>query len=466
MPQRQTIARVAQAGLLATSLFASALAAATAPTPSIADAASHREAPLISEDPEADISDCFFFRAYEPGKGDKAVFVMDVIPGEEPSSGPNYFNFGRGVKYSFNVDNDGDGKAEDIVLDFEFRTERVRGTIDNLDLPLALVGVPPITALDGNGSEGIGIRQRYSVTLTKEGRSRKIADNLIAVPSTVGPRTMPTYDALAAQGVYSIENDIRVFAGQGDDPFYIDLGAIFDTLNLRNPGTDMLSGFNVNAIAVEVPIAFLTSDGKGSKDMASPNLGMYCNTSRRKMTVLRENGGIDDSGPWVQVQRLANPLMNELIIGTEDKDRWNALDPSDERRFLDYYRNPRLAVAFNAVLGVPVPATPRDDLVNVLLKYGPDDRRLSELLRCDLSVDPTPLAQQNRLGVAFSTDKVGWPNCRRPIDDVTDIAIRVVGGPALANAGDNVNNNDKPYPNAFPYLASPWDGRNRVHQNP
>ena len=168
----------------------------------------------------------------------------------------------------------------------------------------------------------------------------------------------------------------------------------------------------------------------------------------------------------MQVQRLANPLVNELIIGTEDKDRWNALDPSDERRFLDYYRNPRLAVAFNAVLGVPVPATPRDDLVNVLLKYGPDDRRLSELLRCNLSVEPTPLAQQNRLGVAFSTDKVGWPNCRRPIDDVTDIAIRVVGGPALANAGDNVNNNDKPYLTAFPYLPSPWDGRNRVHQNP
>jgi len=141
---------------------------------------------------------------------------------------------------------------------------------------------------------------------------------------------MPDYNALAAQGIYNLGNGMRVFAGQRDDPFYIDLGAIFDTLNLRNPGTDMLSGFNVHTIALEVPVNMLTKDGKGPDGTSSPVLGAYAATSRRSTTVLRGPNPAQTRGAWVQVQRLANPLVNEVIIGTEDKDRWNALDPSQK----------------------------------------------------------------------------------------------------------------------------------------
>jgi hypothetical protein len=460
--------KAALGGLLATSVLSSAFTLAIAPIPGQAGAASHREAPLIANDPLADITDVFFMRSYETERADRVVLMMDVVPGGEPSSGPNYFGFGDDVLYTMHVDNDGDGRAEDVTFEFEFKTERLRGVPDQLDLPLAYVALPPITALDGAGSEGLGVRQRYSVTLIKNGRRQKLADNLIAVPSNVGPRTMPNYDALAAQGLYTVENDVRVFAGQRDDPFYIDLGAVFDTLNLRSPGTDMLSGFNVQTIALEVPIKLLTVDGKGAAETKTPVLGFYGSTSRHRLTVLRGLQGPEASGQWVQVQRLANPLVNEVIIGTEEKDRWNAVDPEQERRFLDYYRNPRLATALRAVFGAPVPATPRDDLVNLLLKYpGQQDGPLSELLRLDLRVAPRPLAEQKRLTV-LDGDASGWPNGRRPIDDVTDVAVRVVGGPSYANAGDGVDANEKakPLPAVFPFLSSPWDGRNRVHQNP
>lgn len=451
--------------LAATGLVAMALAA----IPGAGNAASHREAPLISLDPTADITDFFMFRSYEPGKDDKVVLIMDVIPGEEPSSGPNYYNFDPNVLYKFSVDNDMDGEADDVEFEIQFRNE-FRGTNEAADLFLSYVAIPPITALDGPGSEGLGWRQKYSVTMVHDGKRDKLGDGLIAVPSNVGPRTMPDYDALADQGLYTIEDGVRVFAGQRDDPFYIDLGAIFDTLNLRSPGVDMLSGFNVHTIALEVPASMLTKDGEGIDDTDSPKLGAYASTSRRKTRVLDDddsafrNGGRMGSGSWVQVQRLANPLVNEAIIGTRAKDRWNATEPEDEKQFLDYYRNPRLATALNLVFGAAVPAVPRDDLVNILLKYDPSDKKLSELLRLDLSQAPTPLASQSPLTI-LAGDNAGWPNGRRPIDDVTDIAIKVVGGPNFATAGDAVNENDKDLPATFPFLASPFDGRSSQHIN-
>jgi hypothetical protein len=294
--------------------------------------------------------------------------------------------------------------------------------------------------------------------------TRTIADGLIAVPSNVGPRTMPNYDALAAQGVYTLDNGVRVFAGQRDDPFAIDLGAIFDTLNLRSPGVDMLSGFNVHTIALEVPTSLLTQDHKSAEQTDQPLLGGYAETDRSVLSVRSELGNTI-RGPMVQVQRLANPLVNEAIIGTADKDRWNALDPDDEEQFTDYYLNPRLALALQLVFGASAPLNNRTDLRDLLLKYQPSDNNLSELLRLNLRVAPKPLAQQQPLTV-LAGDNAGWPNGRRPIDDVTDIAIKVVGGPNYAGAGDNVTFNDKPLPAAFPFIPSPWDGRGRQHQNP
>jgi len=437
-------------------------------------AASHREAPLISMDPEADITDFFMFRSYEGGKDNKVVLIMDVIPGEEPSSGPNYWNFDPNVRYEFHIDNNADGKAGDVEFFIQFQNE-FRGTNAKLDLFLSYVALPPITSLNGDGSEGLGLRQKYSVWMKSNGKTELIGKDLIAVPSNVGPRTMPDYNALAAQGINNLGNGMRVFAGQRDDPFYIDLGAIFDTLNLRNPGTDMLSGFNVHTIALEVPVNMLTKDGKGPDGTSAPVLGAYAATSRRSTTVLRGPNPAQTRGSWVQVQRLANPLVNEVIIGTEDKDRWNALDPSQEAVFLDYYQNLRLVTALEAVFGVD--AEPLLSLVDLLLKYPADTAaaeaastaggkpNLSELLRLNVTVAPVPMANQNPLTV-LGGDNAGWPNGRRPIDDVTDVAIQVVGGKNFAGAGDAVNTNDLPLPDSFPFLSTPWDGFGRVHINP
>ena len=275
--------------LLASAVVVGALAVLAALTrgsgPEPAAAASHREAPLISLDPAADITDFFMFRGYGTGDADKVVLIMNTQPGEEPSSGPNYFNFDPTVKYSFGIDNNGDGKADDITLDFQFRNE-IRGVVDALGLPLSYVGnippgsgsiVPPITQPRRPRLRGSRPAAEVHDHDVGTGLGQKsLASDLIAVPSNVGPRTMPQYDALAKQGIYTLPGGIKVFAGQRQDPFYIDLGGVFDTLNFRRPvpllsdaedandsfnpfGVDMLSGFNVQTIAIEIPISMLTN---------------------------------------------------------------------------------------------------------------------------------------------------------------------------------------------------------------
>ena len=478
---------LAAALLLVTGALALAAVLTQGPTPQGATAASHREAPLISLDPAADISDFFMFRSYEPGHENSVVLIMNVLPGEEPSSGPNYFNFDPTARYVFAIDNDKDG-AHDVRLEFEFRNE-IRGVVRDLGLPLSYVAIPPITKLDGAGSEGLGLRQHYSVTMLKRSgppgqplHKTVLGDDFIAVPSNVGPRTTPNYGDLAQQGVYDVGSGIRVFAGQRQDPFYIDLGGVFDTLNLRrtppllteiedandgaNPfGVDMLAGFNVHTIAIELPISMVSN--------GSSVIGAYASTERPRHTV-RRDGTVRSSGSGsVQVQRLANPLVNEVIIGTKDKDYWNSQDPARESQFLDYFLNPRLATALELVYGVPTGCTPfgsascstsnRDDLVNVLLRYGSDDPGRAELLRLNLGVPPTPLAAQKRLTI-LAGDNAGWPNGRRPRDDVTDVALRVVGGPnyLTGRAGDGVNVDDAALLSSFPFLGLPADGRDFV----
>src|SRR5262249_36794530 len=358
--------------LLALALVSCACAAAVAlglvgaGGPTAARAASHREAPLISLDPPADITDFFMFRSYQPGNEDKVVLVMNVYPFEEPSGGPNYYNFDPSVRYSFHIDNNLDRVADDSSIDFRFRNE-IRGAVNDLGLPLDYVGglppsgsqvIPPITNLgnpgdDPSGNAGLGLRQQYTVTLHRgpsaSGRT-VLGSNFIAVPSDVGPRTMPNYHNLAQQGIYNLGNGIKLFAGQRQDPFYIDLGAAFDSLNLRAQppivddsmgntnqfGVNMLANYGVNTIAIELPISMLTRDGKNASETTQPLLGAYASTSRPKVTVR----GAPSAGPYVQVQRLANPLVNELLIGTKDKDYWNTQEPQDEQQFLGYYLKP------------------------------------------------------------------------------------------------------------------------------
>lgn len=441
--------------------------------PEATEAASHREAPAISQDPTADITDFYMFRSYEAGKQDKVVLLMDVIPNEEPSSGPNYWNFSPNVRYSFNIDNDRDGKADDVRFVFQFRNQ-FRGISKDAKLFLPYVALPPITKLNGKGSEGLGFRQRYTIQMVKNGVKTTLATNRFAVPSNVGPRTMPDYESLARQGIYDLGNGVRVFAGQRQDPFYIDLGGVFDTLHLRRDplplltpaedendaknafGVDQLAGFNVHTIALELPASMLTKDGKGPEATAFSKIGAYASTERKRLK--RTDDGTCVCR-WVQVQRLANPLVNEVIIGNVDKDRWNRMEPEDEARFEDYYLNPRLALALELVYNVPAAKSGRVDLRDLLLKYQPSDRQLAELLRLDLKVPPRPLATQRRLTV-LDGDVAGWPNGRRPKDDVTDIGIRVVGGPnyIAGRAGDGINHDDAPLRTTFPFLATPVSG--------
>lgn len=503
------------------------LAAVVATTPPALPvyAASHREAPLIALDPAADNTDVYAFRSYEEGRSDRVVFIMNVIPGQEPGDGPNYFNFDDKVLYRIHVDNNQDGVAQDIVYEFRFTTE-TRPALGSLNFPLPYVGNPHIpvpelqgiTALDGPGSEGLTRRQTYTVTEVRRKRRTRLFDGqtLVAVPSNAGPATMPDYEALAAQGIYTDgATGIRVFAGQRAETFYIDLGAVFDTANLRrfpplltegedandavNPfGVNRFTGANIHSIALEIPITRITRDHRPPDSTAIPIIGMYASTSRQKFTILNGKGEpARTEGEFIQVSRMGNPLVNELILDTPSKDGWNAAKPQDEAQFQEFYQNPSLAQAFFLIFGVPVPETPRTDLMGILLKYpgqaldGTDcGSPCAELLRLDLRVAPTPPESQNRLGAALSADPAGWPNGRRPNDDVTDIAIRVVGGPnyIAALAGDGVNfldgapgagTSDGPgygtvpgnrldvTPNGiakeFPFLPTPHDGRNRRH---
>ena len=492
-----------------------------------AQAASHREAPLISLDPTADLTDVYAFRSWADDS--KVVLIMNVIPQQVPASGPNFFNLDDQVRYSFNLDLNQKGTAEDVRIDFRFKT-RIRnnssaGGLNFKDLPISYAGVPPITALDGPGSEGLGLRQTYTVQAHSNskaggplaraiGTKSSSADRkrLVAVPSNVGPGTIPDYPALAAQGVFDLGQGIRVFVGQREETFYIDLGSTFDTLNFRRKPPiltvsedqddtknafgvdDAFEGLNVTTIAIEIPIRLL-----GSK-----TVGMYASTSRQHNQNGRgdgtsSDGTSSDGGRFVQVARLANPLVNELIIGTGSKDRWNASDPKDEEQFREFYENSRLAFVINALFGTNFPTTGRTDISTVLGTYFPpvftgNPGVFADLLRLNLDVPPTPPADQRRLTVLSSSadptfgcvstftgaDLAGFPNGRRPNDDVTDIALRVVAGVLLGPVpclGDGVNVNRlqsgtpdvNPGNNVslvFPFLPSPNAGRTPAPNQP
>lgn len=475
-------------------------------------------------DPAADITDVYAFVSYDADNLRRApedrrvTLAMNVVPGQEPSSGPNYFAFDDDVLYQIHVDHDRDG-VDDLTYEFRFETEIVTpGQF------IATVGAPPVTHLEGAGSEGLGVKQRYLVSELREcarGQRGCIPRRplfggriLPTVPSNVGPATMPRYEALAREGTHvDAPSGVRVFAGQRAETFAIDLGAVFDTINLRvengtpipgfrpplpvqtaaedaddtrNPfGTNAFSGFNVNTIAIELPLKRLTRDGKGPND-ANALLGVYATTSRRVLTVRRgepDLGKADQRrellaafGGWRQVSRMGNPLVNELIIPVGQKDVWNASAPEDESRFLSSYLDLAVADALQLVSGVPVPPKPRQDVADLLLKYpGQTGGRLSELLRLDLRVPPTPASAVKRLGPFAhdvqgnaTPDPAGFPNGRRPNDDVTDLVVRVAGGANyIANfVGDGVGLAEKGVTEEFPFLPSPFDGRNRRHIDP
>ncbi len=494
----------------------SVIVAAALVTPPAGFAASHREAPITALDTKADITDIYAFVSYDDSS--KVTMILNVDPLLEPGNGPNYFPFDDNILYTINIDNNNSALPA-VQFQVKFTTEiRAPGVFTgfvgagsgfnapaNSPPPVAPgtpIVPPAITQLDGAGAAGLSLRQTYSVTMVRNGVSTPLTNMsggpLYAVPTNVGPRTMPSYPALAKQGIYTLNDGIKVFAGTVDDPFFIDLGAAFDSLNLRvgagggvlspaqdandkvNTAPDFVSGYNVNTIAIEVPIAMLTSTGtQVTANSPAATIGIWGTTSRPRILVRRAPLPSQASGGWSQVQRMGNPLINELIIGTGDKDFWSMSQPINDSQFAHYDLDPLLARVLNAVFSISIPTPPRADLLP-LVTYAPPIAAsgtpagpVADLLRLNTGVPATPMASRRRLGL-LAGDGAGFPNGRRVSDDVTDIALRAVAGVLHSGfniypnnmLGDGVNTNDVPYQETFPYVAWAQSGRNRRHIDP
>ena len=356
-------------------LAATASAALLAIGASPSFASSHREAPLISADPQADLNDLYAYRDFaNPGKVD---FLITAYPLEEPGGAPTYYSFGDNVQYNLNIDRNGDAKP-DITYRFRFKTHVRNGDVFVYNLP-----GDQVTSLNDSG---LNVRQTMDVTRIKYTRGghvrsrRRLVRNAPVVPNNVGPASMPNFQSLVNQGVKTFNTGhSKVWAGQVDDPFFLDLGAIGDSVSVRNPGFDTLGGYNAQGIALQVPVNYVTKSGH-------PTIGVWASTSRRNGTNVLTGKG---KGDWTQIERLGMPLTNEVLIGLHDKDHWNQVKPADDAQFKGYLLNPVLA----AVLGAP--ATHRTDILATFDQgLGPAG-----------NVTGGPLADELRLNVTKSPDR-------------------------------------------------------------
>jgi hypothetical protein len=486
--------------------------------PPQAYASSHREAPITALDHAADITDFYAFVSYD--HPDRVTFIMNVDPFLQPSNGPNYFPFDPSVVYQIHIDNKQDAIAN-ITFSFRFQTNILApgvftgfvGAGSGIDAPPnspkpvapgTQIVPPAITSLTGAGAAGLSLQQTFTVEMGKNGVTTPLTNTtgsaLIAVPSNAGPRTMPDYDSLAAQGIYSLQgtgvSDVRVFAGTVADPFFIDLGAAFDSFNFRtaagggvltaaqdkdnylNLAPNAVAGFNVNTIAIEVPITLLTSDGAiHSATDPKGTIGTWATTSRYEVTIRTPPNAAQNIGNLAQIQRLGNPLINELIIGTGSKDKWSMSQPINDSQFASLDLDPLIARVFNSIYGFKIPTPPRTDLLP-LVTYAPPIAPkgtaagpIADMLRLNTGVPPTPLASRSRLGL-IAGDGAGYPNGRRLTDDVVDIVARVVVGGVLVSGfdvspnnllGDGVNAPDVPPQETFPYVHYAYSGRDSRH---
>lgn len=482
-------------------LTAAALAVGPARLP-VAEASSHREAPLISADPLADNTDLYAF--VSPDRANSVTILANFIPLEEPASGPNFFKFDDNALYQIRFDNNGDARL-DLTIEFRFRTVVGNGdtflyntnTIDNLSDP------------DWNVKQfmDVSARIRQGNPATPTFTNFVLGTNLLTPPVNVGPRSTPNYETnLAQPAINTIPTgvgDIKIFAGQRDEGFYVDLGSAFDLLGVRplnaahliplatSNGVDATAGYNVHTIAIQIPTQLLTATGALPTGPSDPNaiIGVYSTASRPSTRVLNANGtaaqtgncangqGLPGADPTcVQVSRLGNPLFNELFIpmGTSptvsenDKDRYNAELPISDINRLDFTRGTATRgvepVALLNLLYPPIfdaPTSGRNDLVRVFITGVPGLTRPpvqadpadpgagpgavpSELMRLNVAVPAT--STPNRLGV-IAGDLAGYPNGRRPGDDTVDITLRVAAGillPGNACAGGTVTCNQAP----------------------
>jgi hypothetical protein len=426
--------KLALASIGAAALAASIVAAVTRGGPDAATASSHREAPLISEDPSADNTDLYAF--VSPDKPDTFTIISNWIPGEDPAAGPNWYTFSPTARYNIFVDRNGDGKAD---VTYRFRFTRPAGQF-----------------FLGNTV------QQYTVTRVVGGRASVVAQGETP-PDNIGPRSTPNYRQLAASKVVPLSSGGVVFAGQRDDGFFGDIGDIFDLVAIRKGigneggGRDFFAGYAVHTIALQLPIADV--------DTANHVVGIWSSTDRQVTRVTKWKGQKVVSNPWQQVSRLGNPLVNEVIIPTTLKDEWNRLGPSQESRFAQYYRKPILAAVINQLYHLNIKEDGRDDLVQILLTGVPNlnstGTTLADELRLNLSIKPTAgVCQGNRMAV-LGGDLAGYPNGRRLEDDVIDIDEQAVAGALIGTKiplGDGVNADDRGCLASFPYESDPQSG--------
>lgn len=461
---------------------------------------SHREAPEISKDPVADNTDLYAF--VDPNDPSKATIIANYIPLEEPAGGPNFFQFGDDVLYEIKIDNDGDARA-DVIYQFRFTTR-----IANPETFLYNTG--PITSLT---TPSWNMRQTYRVTRVvmgeddEESSRRVLATDLVSPPVRIGPRSTPDYPALANAAIHALPGGVRVFAGQRDEGFYVDLGSIFDLGALRpfqnlhliplpaTGGKDGTKGYNVHSIAMQVPRSDLTHDGATPTDRTDPRstVGIWATASRQRGKVRGDDGSETSAGGWTQVSRLGNPLINEVIIPIGKKDKWNARDPRNDDDFLVYYQDPELQrllpVLYPGVfpnlarlVATPPPDRPRNDLVAILATGIPagviggfqnfTGPRPADMLRLNLAIPPA--ASPNTFGL-LGGDVAGFPNGRRVADNVVAIELRAVAGLTLplvrpTYTADSAaalltdgSANAEGYLTSFPYLAHPNEGYEHSH---
>ena len=432
--------------LLAAAALAALVAALTSRggSPATAQASSHREAPLISEDPSADNTDTYAFRS--PDAPDTVTIISNYIPGEDPAAGPNWYTFSPSARYVIYADKNGDGKP-DITWRFRFKNRA------------------PVAFLQNT-------QQEYTVTRLDGKSSRVVGSGLLTPPDNIGPRSTPGYHALAMAGIHDLNDGSKVFAGQRDDGFFGDIGAAFDLVAIRSGtgasggGKDFFAGYAVHTVSLQVPLSQLDNGGNHV-------VGVWSASERpvTKVTLAKSRGRkvLQTSTGWKQVSRLGEPLINELLIPTELKDKWNASTPDKDKQFEQYYSSPILAKLLNQLYPQfgPFTETNRTDLVSLLLTGLKEPNlnftgtTLADEIRLNLAIPPTaPVGHGNRLGV-LGGDLAGYPNGRRLEDDVIDISERAVGGVLIGHSlplGDGVDGNDVPYLATFPYQADPFIG--------
>ncbi|MGI8946411.1 MAG: DUF4331 domain-containing protein [Ornithinimicrobium sp.] len=435
----------------------------------VAGASSHREAPLIADDPVHDNTDTYAF--VSPDDPSTVTLIANWSPFSEPNGGPNFYPWEDGSWYDIHIDSNGDA-LPDITYRWTFTTDDQRGT------DTFLYNNGPVTSLS---DETLLFKQSFTLTKIAGEEETEIASGPVA-PSNVGPASMPDYSALRDEAITDGEGGGQTYAGQADDPFFLDL-RVFDLIyggDLSETGVDTLAGYNVNSVALQVPIDEVALSGDSA---TNPVVGVWSTTSKQSLSL--EPGAATPEGDYVQVSRLGNPLVNEVVIPAGLKDAFNGLTPDQDATVadgavLDKVLDPELAQLIEAIYGIPAPETPREDIQQIFLtgiakSTGPIQADLnsqvlngdveadafvpSEMLRLNLTVPPT--AEPSRLGV-LAGDLQGFPNGRRLADDVVDIEIQAIMGAAQSGelvqalaTGDGVDNNTAAFGDTFPYLALP-----------